>query len=349
MNYRTLGKTDLQIAEVGMGTWQLANDPGMWVGADLDESLRALDTYVEKGGNFIDTAWVYGFDDEKPGEHPSEQLIGKYLKQKGNRDKVVLATKVAPHNWHWPAWGADTLDDCYPAGLIETQVNDSLRSLQVDSLDLVQFHVWHDNWADEDRWKEEIQKLTKEGKVKHWGISANDYQPSNCIKALDTGLISTVQCIFNIFHQKPTEKLLPYAIENNIGIIARVALDEGGLTGKYTNETSFPDGDFRGEYFGGERRAELVQRMGALREVVESHDGVETLTELALRYVLSFDALSTVIPGMRTVEYVEANTDVSGKGPLCAEVLAELKKHAWERNFYGVHDPEMEVDGYIEV
>ncbi|PJE66719.1 aldo/keto reductase, partial [Candidatus Shapirobacteria bacterium CG10_big_fil_rev_8_21_14_0_10_36_6] len=105
---------------------------------------------------------------------------------------------------------------------IEEMVDSSLKSLQIDSLDLMQFHVWQDQFSEENDWKEEIQNITKKGKVKHWGISINDYQPSNCLKTLDTGLIDTIQFIFNIFHQKPTEKLFPYAKEHNIGLIARV-------------------------------------------------------------------------------------------------------------------------------
>ncbi len=133
----------------------------------------------------------------------------------------------------------------FPEERIVQCVEDSLRSLGVDSLDLVQFHVWQDEFTEQDAWKETIVRLTKEGKVKNWGISVNDYQPSNCIRTLDTGLISTIQFIFNIFHQKPTEKLLPYAKEHGIGLIARAPLDEGGLTGTFTKETIFEDGDLR--------------------------------------------------------------------------------------------------------
>jgi len=348
MQYRSLGKTGLKVSGVGMGTWQLANDPNMWVGADLKESLKCLYEYVEQGGNFIDTAWVYGYSDDEPERHPSEELIGKFLKESGKRDKVLLATKVAPKNWHWPAWSKDKISDCFPNDHIEKQVDDSLRSLGVEVIDLVQFHVWHDNWANEDGWKETIQKIIKSGKVKHWGISINDYQPSNCLKTLDTGLISTIQFIFNIFHQKPTEKLLPYAKKNNIGLIARVPLDEGGLAGKFTKKTKFPKGDFRGRYFGGEKLNELVARTDKLKELLG--DNVETLPELALRYLLSFEAVSAVIPGMRKLEHVKANTAVSDKGKLSAELMEELKKHAWERNFYApvAADPSMKSVGYIE-
>lgn len=331
-----------------MGTWQIADDPHMWVGANPVESIKALQRYVELGGNFIDTAWVYGYSEDNPERHPSEELVGKFLKESGKRAEVVLATKVAPKNWHWPAWKTDKIEECFPSAHIEKQVNDSLRSLGVDTIDLVQFHVWNDDWANEDEWKETIQKIINSGKVRYWGISINDYQPSNCLKTLDTGLISTIQFIFNIFHQRPIERLFPYAKKNDIGLIARVPLDEGGLTGKFTAETIFAEGDFRKDYFNGERLAELAKRTDMLRTVLG--DGADSLVELALRFVLSFGEVSTVIPGMRKVKYVEDNTSVSDKGALSSVLVEELKKHSWERNFYGkdATDPRMEKDNFIE-
>ena len=348
MKLRKLGNTGLKVSEIGMGTWQLANDPGLWVGSDLKESLKCLYRYVERGGNFIDTAWVYGFSDDKPDRHPSEELIGKFLKKPGKRDKVIIATKVAPKNWHWPAWKIDKISDCFPSNHIEKQVDDSLRSLGVNEIDLVQFHVWHDNWTNEDGWKKTIQKIMKSGKVKHWGISINDYQPSNCLKTLDSGLISAIQFIFNIFHQKPTEKLLPYAKKNNIGLIARVPLDEAGLTGKFSVKTTLQKGDFRKNYFKGKRMDELIKRTDKLSTLLDNN--VETLPELALRYILSFDEISTVIPGMRRLKHVDANTSVSNKDKLSSTMMNKLKKHSWERNFYapGSADPSMKSAGYIE-
>src|SRR3990167_2000099 len=243
MKYRTLGKTGLKVSEVGMGTWQLANDPGIWVGSDLKESIKALYKFVELGGNFIDTAWIYGYSRSRPKRHPSEELVGKFLKESGQRDKLIIATKVPPKNCKWPAWKGIPISEVFPNKYIERCVDDSLRSLGVDAIDLMQFHVWQDDFVDEDGWKETIRKIMKSGKVKNWGISINDYQPTNCFRAIDTALISTIQFIFNIFHQRPTEKLLPYAKKKNIGLIARVPLDEGGLTGTFTEDTVFEKGD----------------------------------------------------------------------------------------------------------
>src|SRR3989344_5945207 len=237
MKYRILGKTGLKISEVGMGTWQLAGEPWGWTAPDETESLRALYRFVELGGNFIDTAYVYGRADEAnapAGKHTSEELIGKFLKETGSKEKVVVATKIAPKNRKWPAWKGVPISEVFPDNYIEEMVDASLKSLRLETIDLMQFHVWQDNFVQEDGWKNTIQKITQKGKVKFWGLSLNDYQPANCLKTLDTGLISSVQFIFNIFHQKPIESLFPYAKKNNIGLIARVPLDEGGLTGKLT-------------------------------------------------------------------------------------------------------------------
>ncbi len=333
MLYRTLGKTGLKVAEVGMGTWQLAGDGGMWTKPDESESLRTLRKYIELGGNFLDTAWIYGYD-SKTGRHASEELIGKFLKEFGVRDKVIIASKIAPKNMHWPARPGIPIDEVFPNDWIRSSVEDSLRSLQVDFIDLMQFHVWQDDFANRDEWKEEIKRLTNEGKVKHWGVSINDYQPENVLNTLETGVIETVQFIFNIFHQKPEEKLLPYAKEHNIGLIARVPLDEGGLSGKFTLDTVFPEGDFRSWYFGGDNLKELVKRTNKLKKIMDGE--AKTLVELALRWILTHEEVSTVIPGMRKVEYAEQNTAISDGRKLSDALMKELKKHSWERNFYKV-------------
>jgi aryl-alcohol dehydrogenase-like predicted oxidoreductase len=272
-------------------------------------------------------------------------LIGEFIKKSKCRDKVIIASKIPAKNRKWPARLGVPISKVYPKGYIEEMVDSSLRSLQIDSLDLMQFHVWQDQFAEENDWKEEIQSITKKGKVKNWGISINDYQPSNCLKTLDTGLISTIQFIFNIFHQKPTEKLLPYAKEHNIGLIARVPRDEGGLTGRLTLDSKFDD-DLRSHYFNKERLQEFIPKIKKLESLLGSE--AQTLAELALRYILSFDEISTVIPGTRKVKYVDENLSVSDGRKLSNQLMNELKKHAWERNFYVDIDPAHAKTQYLE-
>ena len=251
---------------------------------------------------------------------------------------LVIASKVPPKNMKWPAWKGIPISEVFPDDWIKKCVEDSLKSLGVDYIDLMQFHVWQDDFVKSDGWKETITKIMESGKVRFWGISINDYQPTNCMMTLDTGLISTIQFIFNIFHQKPSEKLFPYAKKKNIGLIARVPLDEGGLTGKYSQKTTFEEGDFRSKYFTKERLKELVKRTDKLRQ----------LLELDLRYILSWKEISTVIPGMRKVEYVEENTSVSDCKNLSRKLIQALEKHSWERNFYPNVDPLMKTSDYTE-
>lgn len=348
MKYRTLGKTGLKLSEVGMGTWQLAGKPWGWDAPDEKESMKALHRFVDLGGNFIDTAWVYGRVDEpedEKGDHCSEELIGEFIKESGNRDKVIIASKIPGKNRKWPARLGVPISEVFPKGYIEEMVDSSLKSLGIEALDLMQFHVWQDEFAKSDNWKEEITRITKKGKVKHWGLSINDYQPSNCLKTLDTGLIGSVQFIFNIFHQKPTEKLLPYAKNNNIGLICRVPLDEGGLSGKLTKDSVFTD-DMRSKYFSKERLHEFIPRIENLQKLLG--DEAKSLPELALRFLLSFDEVSTVIPGMRKVKNVEANASVSDGVKLSDRLMQELKNHQWERNFYVDLDPLLSKDDYVE-
>lgn len=344
MQYRTLGKTGLKISEIGMGTWGLAGKPWGWEAPDETESLRALHRFVEVGGNFIDTAWVYGRVDE-PGVHSAEELIGKFINESGNRDKVIIATKIPGKNRKWPAWQGVPISEVFPDAYIEEMVDSSLKSLNIETIDLMQFHVWQDDFAKEDGWKKTIQKITKAGKVKFWGISINDYQPSNCLKTLDIGLISSIQLIFNIFHQRPITRLFPYAKQNNIGLIARVPLDEGGLTGKFTLETQFKD-PLHSVYFSQERLKEVVPRIDALKKLLDGE--AKTMPELAIRFILSFNEISVAIPGTRKVANVEANTSVSDNRKLSNSLLEELKKHVWERNFYVSLDPAMKDVGFVE-
>ncbi len=346
MNYRLLGRTNLRVSEIGIGTWQMTSG-GMWVGSDPVESLHCLYRYTDLGGNLIDTAWVYGVTNDFS-HHPAEELIGKFLRNSHRRESLILADKVPPKNMEWPAHIGTPIKDVFPKDWIEKCVDESLQSLGVDTIDLMQFHVWQDDWAQNDDWKEAVKKISRSGKVRFWGLSLNDYQPSNCFKTLDSGFIHTVQFIFNIFHQKPTEKLFPYAKEHNIGLIARVPFDEGGLTGKIGLDIKFAPGDFRADYFGGDRRVELVHRLASLRKILDFQ--ANSLPELALRFVLTFPEIGTVIPGMRHIGHVDLNMATSDSRKLPPHLMEELKNHAWERNFYPEenHDPALSQTNYVE-
>lgn len=318
---KNFAKADIKISLLGFGCWGIGKS--MWIGADDAESKKALHRAVENGINFFDTALVYG-------NGHSETLVGEVEKESGKN--LFIASKVPPKNMVWPAPDNATLKEAFPKDYIIKRTEQSLRNLKRDHIDLMQFHVWNDKWSKEDEWKEAVEKLKKDGKVKFWGISINDHQPENGIEAGKTGLIDSYQVIFNIFDQKPAEQLFPFCKKNNISIIVRVPFDEGALTGNIGPNTDFPVGDFRNNYFRGNRKTEVKLRVDSIWNDVKNKTG--SIAEAALRYIVSFDAVTSVIPGMRKEKNLLANIASVNKGPLSAELLKELKTHKWNKNFY---------------
>jgi aryl-alcohol dehydrogenase-like predicted oxidoreductase len=321
MRYRRLGRTGYSVSEIGFGAWGIGGS--MWIGARDDESLKALHRAVDLGVSFIDTAYAYGHGH-------SEELIGRFLRERSER--VYVATKIPPSNTIWPAPPDSALNEVFPSKHIISCTETSLKRLGVECIDLQQFHAWNDGWADQDEWKRAVEKLKTEGKIRFMGISMNDNQPENGIAAAETGLIDSFQVIYNIFEQAPERKLFPYCQEKNLGVIVRVPLDEGGLTGNITPETTFPETDWRNHYFSGARKKEVFEHVGRLRFLL--HDGISSMTEAALRFCLSHPAVSSVIVGMRTVRHVEENCRVSDGRVLPKDDLLALHSHAWPRNYY---------------
>lgn len=320
MRYRRLGRLGWQVSEVGYGMWGIGGGPGGFTGWDYDVAPRCLDEAVERGCNFFDTAWVYG-------RGVSERLLGDLLRRHPDR-RLYVATKIPPKNREWPPRPTDTLDDVFPADHIREYTRLSLANLGVERIDLMQFHVWEDRWAADGRWQEAIAELKREGLVDGVGISVNRWEPTNCLAALDTGLIDVVQVIYNIFDQAPEDELFGRALREDIGIIARVPFDEGTLTGTLTAETTFPPEDWRSTYFGPENLLPSVARAEKLAADVPA--GM-TMPELALRFILHHPAVGTVIPGMRRPEHVRANLAVSDGQPLDPELLTRLRAHRWDR------------------
>jgi aryl-alcohol dehydrogenase-like predicted oxidoreductase len=321
MKYRPLGSTGINVSEIGYGAWGIGG--AMWQGATDDESLKALHTSIDRGLNFIDTALVYG-------DGHSEKLVGKVVKER--KERIYVATKVPPKNGKWPARVGTKLSEAFPYDYILRNTETSLRNLGLDTIDVLQLHVWNDDWTDDSAWSDAIAKLKEQGKIRHFGVSINDHQPENALRLAATGKVDTFQVIHNIFDQTPEDKLYPYCREKNIGIIVRVPLDEGGLGGKITTQTKFPEGDFRERYFRDARKQQIVERVSKLEKLMGKE--AETVAELALRYVLSHAAVSTVIPGMRTVKNVQANCKLSDGRLLSPPLMNELKNHRWDRNFY---------------
>jgi aryl-alcohol dehydrogenase-like predicted oxidoreductase len=321
LNYRKLGKTGLDVSEVGYGAWGISKV--QWLGAEDDESLRALNRAIDLGLNFIDTALAYG-------EGHSERLVGRVVRE--SSETVHVATKVPPKNGIWPAPSGLHPDETFPKEYVRECTEQSLRNLGMEAVDVQQLHVWSDEWVGEGSWLEAVEELKSEGKIRFFGVSINDHQPGNALRLIETGVVDTVQVIYNVFDQSPEDALLPACEEHNVGVIVRVPFDEGGLTGKLTPDTTFDEGDFRNDYFRGDRKKEVHEHVRAI--VSELGVTEDEVAEVALRYVLSHPAVSTVIPGMRSVRNVERNMAAGdGKG-LPGDQVRRLKAHRWDRNFY---------------
>lgn len=316
MQYRTFGRTGWKVSEMGYGMWGMAG----WTGSEDTESLNALERAVELGCNFFDTALAYG-------EGHSEHLLGKLVRAHPEK-KLYTASKVPPKNRIWPARREFALDDVYPADYIRESTEVSLRNLGLESLDLMQFHVWDDSWARDERWQRAVDDLKRDGLVKAFGVSINRWEPENVLETLRTGMIDAVQVIYNIFDQNPEDELFPLCRELNVAVIARVPFDEGTLTGTLTKDSKWPEGDWRNSYFVPENLNASVDRAEALRPLIPT--GM-TMPDMALRFILENPDVSTIIPGMRKLRHVEANISASdGKG-LPAGLRDQLRAHRWDR------------------
>jgi aryl-alcohol dehydrogenase-like predicted oxidoreductase len=316
MKYRKLGRTGFEVSDIAHGLWGMSG----WSGSSDDESLAALQLAVDLGCNFFDTAWAYGGG-------KSDALLGE-IKARNSGRRLYAASKIPPANLQWPARPEYKYSDVFPAKHVFKHAELIRKKLRVDTIDLLQFHVWDDSWANEPEFRSTVEKLKDDQTIRYFGLSLNRWEPENCIKTLHTGLVDAVQVIYNIFDQSPEDELFPVCQDLNIGVIARVPLDEGSLGGKMTLETRFPKGDWRAGYFGPENLANTIARVEKLREILPP--GM-TLPEMAMRFILSHPAVSTTIAGMRKPDHVRQNIAASDAGPLDRSLVAELKKHRWDR------------------
>ncbi|OLE84030.1 MAG: aldo/keto reductase [Acidobacteria bacterium 13_1_20CM_2_65_9] len=316
MRYRTFGRTGWQVSEIGYGMWGM----GGWTGSDDDESLRALDRAIALGCTFFDTAWAYG-------EGKSEKLLGETRRHHPDSE-MFIATKIPPKNLRWPGKAEYPVSETYPANHIREYTEKSLANLGVDAIDLQQFHVWSDAWAGDKNWQREVDALKREKLVRAFGVSVNRREATNVLRALDTELIDSVQVVYNVFDQAPEDELFPYCEQHNIAIIARVPFDEGSLTGTLTPDSKWPEGDFRNIYFNRDTLPPTLERVDRLKPLVP--DGMD-MPELALRFILEHQAVSTTIPGMRKPRHVERNLAAGDGVRLPPRLHDALKRHRWDR------------------
>jgi aryl-alcohol dehydrogenase-like predicted oxidoreductase len=316
MQTRRFGRLDWPVSELGYGMWGMSS----WSGSDDDASREALHEAVRLGCTFFDTAWGYG-------RGHSERLLGELVRAHPER-RLYTATKIPPKNMQWPSRRGVPLDEVFPPDHIREYAERSLENVGLGTIDLLQFHVWEDAWAHDDRWWRAMHDLRAQALIRGIGISVNRWEPWNALETLRTGHVDAVQVIYNIFDQAPEDELFPLCSALDIAVIARVPFDEGSLAGALAADATFPEGDFRRVYFGPENLEPTLDRVAALRH--ELPDGA-SLPETALRFVLSDARVSTVIPGMRRVPHVRANVGAAERGPLEAELVERLRTHRWDR------------------
>jgi aryl-alcohol dehydrogenase-like predicted oxidoreductase len=316
MKYRRFGRLGWQVSEIGYGMWGM----GGWSGSDDEQSLRALERSLALGCNFFDTAYAYGAG-------RSERLLAQVIRQPRNQ-RIYVATKIPPKNNQWPARPDYALADVFPADHMREYTEKSLENLGVERIDLQQLHVWTDAWAADQEWLRGADDLKSNGLIEGFGISVNRWEPANVLAALESGLVDSVQVVYNIFDQAPEDKLFPACQSRDIAIIARVPFDEGSLTGTLTLDSTWPQGDWRNLYFRPENLRATLERVELLKQELP---GNMDLPELALRFILQHPAVSTTIPGMRALRHVEGNIAASDGKPLPAGLLQRLREHRWDR------------------
>ena len=320
MHERAFGRAGRSVSELGIGMWGMGGGAGGWTGSDDRRSMAVLRAAVDAGVTFFDSASVYGAG-------RSDELLGALARERTGRD-LFLASKIAPKNREWPAVPGSRIRDAFPPDHIRSSVEGILRQMHTGTLDLVQFHVWQDAWADDPGWQRAAEDLRRDGLVRFIGISVNRREPANVLRTLRTGLIDSVQVVYNIFDQAPEDELFPLCRELGVAVIARVPLDEGSLAGTLTLDSRWPDGDWRSSYFGPASLQATIPRVEALRPLVPPG---ETMAQLALRFILSSPDVTTVIPGTRSPEHLAANVAAAAAGPLPADLLAALREHRWDR------------------
>lgn len=331
MEKRAFGKTGWQVSSLGFGAWAIG---GSWGPQKDEDSLAALGRALDLGVNFIDTAAGYGGG-------RSERLIGQVLRARGLRlggGPVKVATKTPPQpgKGSWPPRPHESVVDRYSAEYLRENVEERLRTLGAEALDLLQLHTWTRAWNRDPQPLLELAKLKREGKLLAVGISTPEHDQDSLIDLMRAGLLDAVQVIYNIFEQEPAAEFLPEAQRLGVAVIVRVPFDESALTGKLVPGMRFAEGDFRNTYFKGSRLDETVARVGRLKAALAAKGGPgeQDLVSVALRFALAQPAVSTVIPGMRTPAQVEQNLGVAAAPPLSPALLDELRMHNWRRAFW---------------
>ncbi|KRA24603.1 aldo/keto reductase [Microbacterium sp. Root61] len=323
VNLRPFGRTGWDISEVSFGAWQLG---GQWGPVDDDESIATLLKAYEHGINFVDTAQMYGTGH-------SEQVVGRSLRE-WTGDRIYVATKTQPVAWPHPSETDPDIRAAYPSAYLRDQVEQSLRRLDVERLDLLQLHCWMPSGMSDRGWLDTLHELQAEGKVDRIGVSIRDYRALDGVELAAAGLVDSIQVIYNIFEQRPEDALLAAAAASQTAIIARVVLDSGSLSGAWNASTydGWADGSQAKTMFRDERFTQTLERVEAIKAVTAEHyDGLD---EAAVRFVLDRPEVSTAIVGMTSSKRIARNASFADGHGLVPGLHECLRQFEWDRNYY---------------
>ncbi|PGR99956.1 MULTISPECIES: aldo/keto reductase [Bacillus] len=307
MKYRALGKTSLTVSEIGFGAWAIGGDE--WGPVNDKHSISAMKKAIECGVNFIDTADVYGLGH-------SEKLVAQAIKE--HRNDIILSTKGGLIGHHYDPDGEPVYDT---AAKVIAVFETSLLRLQTDYIDVYFCHIWWDKREETEAFLRAFEILKRDGKVRAVGVSTHDLQ---YIKNFNKdGQIDVIQLDYSILNREPENDILPYLQEKNLGAVIRGPLKMGILTGKFTDQTTFPDGDLRQDWPKETWFQDDLRKVEQLRSLSNPK---QTLGQLALRYVLSHPAVSVSIPGAKTANQAAENAAASVRPLLLEEELAYIRK-----------------------
>ena len=323
MQTRQLSDGGPDVSELGFGGWALG---GGWGQQSDRDSTAALNVAIERGVNLIDTAAVYG-------DGRSETLVANVLKDRS--EHVLVATKTPPSPGVWPPSPYCRWQDRYPAAYLRANIEDRLRNLRTERIDLLQLHTWTRAWNDDPQPLLVLRRMREQGKLNLIGVSTPEHDQNCVVQLMRDGLVDVVQVIFNLFDQEAAAQIFPVAAETGTGVIVRVALDEGSLTGKFSSDHCFAADDFRSRYFSGNRLQRTMDRVDQIATDVQSF-GIDNLSmaDVSLKFALAHPAVSCVIVGMRDADQVKMNTQAVQKRNLPTELLEQLQRHNWRRGIW---------------
>lgn len=324
MKKRQLGKTNIQISEVGLGTWQMSGD--VWEKKTEAEYIQAIEVAMEAGINYFDTALEYG-------NGYCEQVVGKALQ---GHPSVVISSKIPPQCDEWSAKPQGNIDDYFSPGWIYECCETTLKNLGRECIDILFLHTWNVAWGDRTEWYEAMLRLKDQGKIRAIGISVGDRRASEANSHIEAGQVDVVMAVYNILEQEPEYTLFPMARKHQVGIVARCPFSSGALVSNWISSQKFPEGDWRGLWTPDDWVAKQVEMVDWIKPIVKNTD--LSMSAIALKYILNNQTVTSVIPGSSSPEHIGKNASVAAFPNLSEEILGQLQQLWLDGKIHGTYN-----------